>query len=148
MHSTCNYSNIKFEMISGDSAYPLSPWLMKIFDANNLNLMEQNFNHELKKVRQIIERSIGVLKVRFRCIMGERKLRYMPTKVGKFVYATLHNFLIFNRYDILRDIDQNELQNVVNIHQNVRDANLPQVNFMAGRDRRNEVAIHLQHMRI
>lgn len=142
-------SNMKFKMISGDSAYTLSPWMMKVFDGNNLNLMEQNFNRALKGVRQIIERSIGVLKVRFRCIMGERKLRYMPTKAGNFVYAcaTLHNFLIFNRYDILRDIDQNVLQNVVNI-QNVRNANLPRDNFMDGRNRRNEVALHLQNMRI
>lgn len=59
----------------GDSAYPLSPWLMKAFDGANLNPLQQNFNRQLRGVRQIVERSIGLLKVRFRCIMGERKLR-------------------------------------------------------------------------
>lgn len=124
--------------------------MMKIFDGNNLTLPQQNFNRELCAVRQIIERCIGLLKVRFRCIMGERKLRYMPRKVGKFVYACamLHNFLIFNRFNILHDIDQNLLRNVANIHHNNRNVNLPFDNLVTGQHRRNEVANYLQNMRI
>ncbi|XP_055319316.1 putative nuclease HARBI1 [Sitodiplosis mosellana] len=70
-----------FNFLLGDSAYSLSPWLMKIFDGNNLSAEQEHFNHELCAIRQIVERTIGLLKVRFRCILGDRKLRYKPTKI-------------------------------------------------------------------
>lgn len=84
---------------------------MKVFDGHNLSDEKEYFNRELCAARQIIERCIGLLKVRFRCIMGERKLRYKPTKVGHIIHscATLHNFLILHRYDIYRDIDNVQL---------------------------------------
>lgn len=119
---------------------------MKVFNGNNLSIEQQYFNQRVCSTRQIIERCIGLLKVRFRCIMGERQLRYSPTKVGRIVYAcaTLHNFLIFNQYDILHDIDQNMLQNFLNA-QNIAPIpqNLPQDNSRAGQLRRNEVLKHL-----
>lgn len=140
---------MKLAIVTGDSAYPLTPWMMKIFDANNLSIAQRNFNSDLCSARQLIERSIGLLKIRFRCILGERKLRYMPRKVGKFVYAcaTLHNFLISNGFDIMHDIDQNLLRNVVNHHQNGRNVNLPNANLRAGQLRRNEVVLYLQNFR-
>lgn len=134
--------------ISGDSAYPLSPWLMKIFEGNNLSQEQENFNNELCGVRQLIERCIGLVKVRWRCILGERQLRYNPTKVGRIIYscATLHNFLILNRFNILRDIDNDMLVNAMNA-QNMPQAvaNLPQVNLQSGHLRRNEVLNYLNN---
>lgn len=46
--------------------------------------------------RNCVERCIGVLKGRFRCIMGERKLRYEPEKVGSIINACviLHNICV------------------------------------------------------
>lgn len=41
---------------------------MKVFIGQNLNEDETNFNRHIRRVRQIVERVIGVLKVRFRCI--------------------------------------------------------------------------------
>lgn len=118
---------------------------MKIFDNNNLTAAEQNFNDHLCGVRQTIERCIGVLKARFRCILGERQLRYHPTKVGKIVYAcaTLHNFLINNRFNINHDIDENLIQNIMlqNIPQNA-----PQAVLRSGQVRRNEVMNYLQNL--
>lgn len=136
---------IKITLLLGDSAYPLSPWLLKIFDGNNLSEAQENFNRELCSIRQIIERCIGLLKVRFRCILGERKLRYSPTKVGRIIYscATLHNFLIFNRYDIRRDIDDDMLANVINAQNIQHPLNQPQVNLRSGQVRRNEVMNYL-----
>lgn len=103
----------------GDSAYPLSPWLMKKIDGDNLNENQRNFNQRVIGMRQSVERCIGVLKTRFRCIMGERELRYNPTRVGHIIYAcaALHNYLIANRFDILHDIDHNILENLLN-HRN------------------------------
>lgn len=141
------YSHIAFILI-GDSAYPLSPWLMKKFDNNNLNDAQRNFNRQLMGVRQVVERCIGVLKTRFRCILGERVLRYNPTRVGFIIYscATLHNFLIANRFDVLHEIDQNVLRNLMNR----REHNVIQQqgnNRQVALDRRNQVANFLQNIR-
>lgn len=110
---------------SGDSAYNLSPWLMKVIP-NNLNMRneERQFNRNVRSVRGIVERVIGVLKMRFRCILGERQLRYNETKVGKIVYAcaTLHNFLIFNSFDIMHGVNVHQL-NVEIDRQEIPNAN-------------------------
>lgn len=139
--------HIAFILI-GDSAYPLSPWLMKKFDNNNLNDAQRNFNRQLMGVRQVVERCIGVLKTRFRCILGERVLRYNPTRVGFIIYscATLHNFLIANRFDILHEIDQNVLRNLLNLQEH----NVIQQqgdNRQVALDRRNQLANFLQNIR-
>lgn len=137
-----HYSNCLF--IQGDSAYGLSPWLMRRYNGANLNDAQRNFNRRLVSARQIIERCIGVLKMRFRCILGERKLRYSPTKVGQIIYscATLHNYLIANNFDIFHGIDHQLLQNLMN-QRNLN--NIPAVQQQAdfhliGENRRNQLA--------
>lgn len=99
---------------------------MNIIQANNLTRAQLIYNEKVRSIRQIIERTIGVLKVRFRCILGERQLRYDPTKVSKIIYtcATLHNFLILNGYDIMHEIDDNYLQIVINNNQGLNNANV------------------------
>lgn len=85
---------------------------MKIFQGPNAQNGEAEYNRE---VRQIIERVIGILKMRFRCLNIERVPRYTPTKVGYFVYscAFLHNFLILNNFQIMRDVDEGELNRFI-----------------------------------
>lgn len=109
---------------------------MNVIQGNNLNAAERNFNNAIRSIRQIIERVIGVLKIRFRCILGERQLRYHQTKSSNIIYAcaTLHNFLLFNRYDIFRNIDENELQHVINVNNDNQ-----QINVVA--NRRNGVRL-------
>lgn len=89
--------------------------MVKFNGGRNLTVAEERFNRRLIPARNLIERCIGVLKLRFRCILGERELRYHPTKVSKIIYAcaTLHNYLIFNRFDILRDINAIHLENLI-----------------------------------
>lgn len=118
---------------------------MKIFDGNNLSDEQEYFNSRLCAIRQIIERCIGLLKVRFRCILGERQLRYSPTKVGRIIYscATLHNFLILNNYDIQYDIDADMLANVINAQNIPHALNPPLANLQSGQNRRNEIMNHL-----
>lgn len=87
---------------------------MKILPNNNLNEQaSRHYNKRLRSIRSLVERVIGVLKTRFRCLIGERQLRYHQTKVSYVVYAcaTLHNFLILNRFDIMRGMKQNDLRN-------------------------------------
>lgn len=138
-----NFSKILLNYsIKGDSAYGLSPWLMKIIENENLNIDQQRFNRDLSKTRQIVERCIGILKMRFRCILGERKLRYLPQKAGNIIYscATLHNFLIVNEFHMMRDIDDDMLRRVINLERNNNVIQLrQQANNRLGEQRRNNL---------
>lgn len=112
---------------------------------NNVNMRneERQFNRNVRSTRGIIERVIGVLKMRFRCILGERQLRYNETKVGEIVYAcaTLHNFLIFNSFDIMHGFNvihfNNELDQplILNANYVINNANDQRVAI----NRRNEL---------
>lgn len=85
----------------GDNGYPLQPWLLKPFD-DPKTPTEKLYNKWHRKLRSLIERAIGLLKARFRCLLGERKLRYDPLMSGYIIYSctVLHNFLIANNYPI------------------------------------------------
>lgn len=51
----------------GDSAYPLSTWLMKPFSHNsNLTAAERSFNYHLSSARIVVENAFGRLKARWR----------------------------------------------------------------------------------
>lgn len=81
----------------------------------NITEDEKYFNRLHQKIRNIIERCIGLLKGRFRCLLAERVLHYHPTKASRFVNtcAILHNYLICNNYDVQRDMNEDEFENVV-----------------------------------
>lgn len=91
----------------GDLGYPLEPWLMipvKDFTDNYRN--EKRFNKKHRTIRNKIERFNACLKNRWRCSLGERALRYSHEKAGNIIYAcaTLHNFLIYNSFDVEMEI--------------------------------------------
>lgn len=77
---------------TGDSGYPLEPWLMKPYE-DPANSLEERFNTEHRKIRNCIERTNGVLKLRWRCLLGERTMRYQPETATSFVNicCALHN---------------------------------------------------------
>lgn len=81
----------------GDSGYAQQPWLMTPFYQPLPESPEERYNRAHCRARNCVERCIGVLKMRFRCINGERVLRYNPIKVGSIVNtcAVLHNMCIF-----------------------------------------------------
>lgn len=117
----------------GDSGYPLLPFLMNVILDDGLAFDKAIYNQVVRSTRQLAERTIGVLKIRFRCILGERKLRYHPTRARRIIYAcaTLHNYLILNGFDIMHDIDDDYLQFHIN---NNRDGNNNNNNNQANRD--------------
>lgn len=86
-------------LYSGDSGYPLEPWLLTQFLRAAVNSPEDRFNAVHRKMRNCIERVNGILKMRWRCLLGERMLRYQPEQVIKFVNVccALHNVCIKRR---------------------------------------------------
>lgn len=80
----------------GDSGYPQEPWLMTPIQGALPHSAERRYNDSHTLGRNCIERVNGVLKGRFRCLLGERKLRYEPQKVGVIINACciLHNMCI------------------------------------------------------
>ena len=85
----------------GDSGYPLEPWLLTPFKGT-LNESQRHFNFIHAKGRNPVERCNGVLKGTFRCLLGERKLRYEPEKVVKIinVCCALHNICLYYKLSI------------------------------------------------
>lgn len=83
----------------GDNGYPLQPWLLKPYDSPNTP-SAKFYNKHHRKLRSLVERAIGLLKSRFRCLLLERKLRYDPLMAGYIIYSctVLLNFLIGNNY--------------------------------------------------
>ncbi|XP_049274343.1 putative nuclease HARBI1 [Rhipicephalus sanguineus] len=65
------------EFLLGDSAYPLQPWLLTpIPEAHEAGSPAALFNRTHSSLRCVVERCIGVLKARFRCLQRHRALCY------------------------------------------------------------------------
>lgn len=92
------YDNDHDEWLWGDSGYLLESWL--ITPIGNLNTDDEiRFNTVHSAARSIVERAIGVLKGRWRCLCKQRMLHYKPTVCVKIINAcvALHNIcLAFN----------------------------------------------------
>ncbi|XP_017474344.1 PREDICTED: putative nuclease HARBI1 [Rhagoletis zephyria] len=82
--------------ILGDSGYPLQPFLMTPY-RNPSDVVQRRYNDKHCKARNIIERCFGVLKNRFRSIIGSRGLHYSAEKTTQIVNAccAIHNICIF-----------------------------------------------------
>ncbi|KAK4882217.1 hypothetical protein RN001_005536 [Aquatica leii] len=79
----------------GDSGYPLEPWLFTPF-LQPANQAEEQFNALLTTGRNVIERTNGVLKGRFRCLSRHRALIYSPDRAANIIYTccVLHNIAL------------------------------------------------------
>ncbi|XP_072354326.1 putative nuclease HARBI1 [Scyliorhinus torazame] len=80
----------------GDKGYPLRTWLMTSFRSTN-NEAQKRYNCAHVTTRQVVERTITVLKSRFRCLdRSGGTLQYAPEIVSKIVIVccALHNFAI------------------------------------------------------
>ncbi|XP_065366314.1 putative nuclease HARBI1 [Calliphora vicina] len=77
----------------GDAGYPLEQFLITPFRSTVEGSSESRFNYIHARTRNIVERTIGVLKNRFRCILGARQLHYTPDTAAKItsVCAALQN---------------------------------------------------------
>ena len=84
-------------VILADSAYPVREWLIPCFRGDQQEGARARFNSSHKKTRVVVERTIGILKQRFRCLLGGLRFKKMETcaKVIK-ACAILHNLCILN----------------------------------------------------
>lgn len=60
------------------------------------NDREERYNAAHQKARHPVERCIGILKSRFRCLCRQRILMYSPAKAGRIIIAcaVLHNIML------------------------------------------------------
>ncbi|XP_031344728.1 putative nuclease HARBI1 [Photinus pyralis] len=110
-----NYENgQRHDRIMGDSGYPCLPWLLVPFARTNTQRQEV-FNNTFKQSRSVVERCIGLLKGRHRCLLKDRVLHYAPNKAARIVLACaiLHNIAIHyrvpNPIPLWDEIDQEPL---------------------------------------
>nr|XP_017210663.2 NACHT, LRR and PYD domains-containing protein 3-like [Danio rerio] len=99
----------------GDSAYPLSHWLMKPYPEGRGVTPEQiKFNHRLSQARMTVERAFGRLKGRWRCLLKQCEAHI--TLVSRIVSAccVLHNFCevrneeFYGRDDVREEEEQSQ----------------------------------------
>ncbi|KAL2086050.1 hypothetical protein ACEWY4_017109 [Coilia grayii] len=84
------------ECVMGDSGYALRTWLLTPL-ANPQTVREQRYNDMHARTRSVVERAIGQLKGRWRCLDRSRgMLLYRPEKVCRIVHAcgVLHNIAL------------------------------------------------------
>ncbi|KAK3918547.1 Putative nuclease [Frankliniella fusca] len=86
---------------TADSAYPTEPWmLIPILDAPKESA-EAHYTRMHCHARCSIERTFGILKGRWRCLLRDRKLHYSPAKCARIIKACclLHNFCRLSNLD-------------------------------------------------
>lgn len=82
---------------AGDSGYPLEPWLMTPVPGRPaVSTPAGRYNAAHASMRSVVERCIGVLKSRFRCLLKHRVLYHHPRIAGTIVAAcaVLHNICL------------------------------------------------------
>lgn len=85
------------EYLLGDSGYPSEPWLLTPVPGRPPpGTPESRYNKEHAAMRNVVERCIGVLKSRFRCLQHYRTLLYNPDRAATIIAAcaALHNIAL------------------------------------------------------
>ncbi|KAJ8728924.1 hypothetical protein PYW07_006620 [Mythimna separata] len=88
-----NLSATESLWLLGDSGYPLRKTMMTPILNAHPDSPEAYYTEKHVKTRNIIERTIGILKARFRCLLVRRALHYQPQIAGCIANACviLHN---------------------------------------------------------
>ena len=110
----------------GDSAYPLSPWLQKPFPEGTRDPDEIRFNQELSSARVQVECAFGILKSRWRILMGMEESKVQLISKIILACAVLHNFCILHgdeweENDENNDHDQGDNDEILRDGDNIRE---------------------------
>nr|XP_054759288.1 uncharacterized protein LOC129265305 [Lytechinus pictus] len=92
--------------IIGDAAYPLRTWLMKAYpETGRLTPRQVRFNHQLSRVRMVVERAFGLLKARWRSLsrINESKVENMTHLIA--ACCVLHNICQDSNQDVDMEAD-------------------------------------------
>ncbi|XP_036334832.1 putative nuclease HARBI1 [Rhagoletis pomonella] len=122
----------------GDAGYALEPFLLTPYRKPEPRSIQHAFNKTHSSAHNIVERTIGVLKTRFRCLL--RTLQYKPQKVVKIinVCVALHN--ICRHYNLEYDYDEPE-ENASEVDSEVDRSVLTGINLQSEAQRiRDEIA--------
>ncbi|GLV33469.1 hypothetical protein CBL_20206, partial [Carabus blaptoides fortunei] len=92
----------RFPGVTGDSAYPQLQYLF--IPVQNPNTQaEQRYNSSQIKTRNVVERTFGMWKGRFRCLSISLNCKLRKTMRIIATTAVLHNIAIFEREHLIAD---------------------------------------------
>lgn len=93
---TCNINGIEIRpLLAGDSAYPLTSWLVKPYpDRGRLTPEKRKFNLKLSALHCVVERAFGMLKGRWRIALKKVKQKTSTLKKTVIAACVLHNICI------------------------------------------------------
>ena len=105
---TCNINGTEIRpLLAGDSAYPLTNWLVKPYpDRGRLTPEQGKFNVKFSALRSVVERALGTLKARWRIALKKVEQKTSTLKKTVIAVCVLHNICI-ERGD-LYDTDNND----------------------------------------
>ena len=82
-------------LIVGDSACPLLKWLIKPYvDRGRLSPEERKFNIKLSAMRSVVERTFGMLKLRWRLVYKKVEQKTRTLKKTVIAACILHNICV------------------------------------------------------
>ncbi|KAL4719983.1 hypothetical protein ACJJTC_002075, partial [Scirpophaga incertulas] len=122
----------------GDSGYAQRVYMMTPIVNAAEGSPEDHYTKIHCTTRSVVERTIGVLKNRWRCLLGHRVLHYHPNKASKFINAccVLHNICIKKNIEFRGDIE-NDIDNISNSLNNNISQSI--VELRRGNERRNSL---------
>lgn len=103
----------------------MKPYLITPYRTTNADdVRKKQFNTKHSSTRNIVERTFGILKNRFRCILGARQLHYSPKKAAQIinVVCALHNLCIKHKIQVEEPfVDNIEPEGIVSYENESQD---------------------------
>ncbi|XP_028171560.1 putative nuclease HARBI1 [Ostrinia furnacalis] len=133
----------------GDSGYPLRPTLMTPIINTEPDSPQEYYTELHCRTRNTVERCIGVLKSRWRCLLVDRKLHYHPITAGLITNScvVLHNICNATRLPfspLSPQEEQREITRQIMSHTHVESTTRRNNPLAAGESERNALVAGLR----
>lgn len=97
LFETCMNPGLSFSLTE-NSGYPLEPWLLTpVLGDPDASTSKGQYKGKHRSMRSFVERRIGVLKSKFRCLQRFRTMLYSPEQCKSFMRALLSTTLPWTR---------------------------------------------------